>query len=151
NIEHGVLFTYNGSTAIYHCPADKSTVAGHKGLPRFRSYSLNWYLGVDPSVWYSEKIRARYSEIGNPSQVYAFIDEDDLSIDDGTFWCPIEIKPLWGDVPADRHSLGCNLSFADGHVDRWPWRWPKHGHALAVKPLNASDQRDLERLWSATP
>src|ERR1051325_2290198 len=26
NIEHGVLFPYNKSTAIYHCPSDKSTV-----------------------------------------------------------------------------------------------------------------------------
>jgi prepilin-type N-terminal cleavage/methylation domain-containing protein len=28
NIEHGVLFQYNQSTAIYHCPVDKSTVSG---------------------------------------------------------------------------------------------------------------------------
>jgi len=30
NIQHGVLFPYNESTAIYHCRADKSTVTGHK-------------------------------------------------------------------------------------------------------------------------
>src|SRR5438094_825590 len=37
NIEQGVLFPYNRSTAIYHCPADQSTVTGHKSLLRTRS------------------------------------------------------------------------------------------------------------------
>ena len=38
NIEHGLLFSYNRATAIYHCPADHSKVTGHKGLSRTRSY-----------------------------------------------------------------------------------------------------------------
>ena len=41
NIEHGSLFPYNRSTAIYHCPADKSTVETASGAklsqPRTRS------------------------------------------------------------------------------------------------------------------
>ena len=152
NIEHGVLFPYNRSTAIYHCPADKSTVTGHKGLLRTRSYSLNWYLGSDPKVWYDPGIKLRSSEIvkPGPSQVYAFIDEDDLSINDGTFWCPEQLK-MWGDLPADRHALGCNLSFADGHADFQRWRWAKHSARRQASPVNAADKQDLQWLWRHSP
>src|SRR5882762_1006893 len=31
NIEHGVLFPYNRSVGIYHCPADKSTIEDSSG------------------------------------------------------------------------------------------------------------------------
>jgi prepilin-type N-terminal cleavage/methylation domain-containing protein/prepilin-type processing-associated H-X9-DG protein len=145
NIEHGVLFPYNQSAAIYHCPADKSTVNGNKQLLRTRSYSLNWYLGTDPTVHYSPRIKLRSSEVVSPgpSGVYAFIDEDAVSINDATFWSPVEFGD-WGDVPAIRHSLGANISFADGHVARQRWRFPfKLG-----KPDN---KIDLQWLWDHSP
>jgi len=152
NIEHGVLFPYNRSIAIYHCPADKSTVTGHKSLLRTRSYSLNWYLGTFTGVTgvIAPRIRVRYSEIVSPgpSEVYAFIDEDERTIDDGTFFNPEEYDHSWDNLPAARHALGCNLSFADGHVDHWRWRWP---NKKLGPPVNADDKRDLQRLWLASP
>ena len=144
NIEHGVLFPYNGSVAIYHCPADKSTVTGHKGLLRTRSYSLNWYLGTKaPPEIHDPRIRLRFSELVSPSQIYAFIDEDELSINDGTFFSP-EGYGRWGDQPAIRHSLGANLSYADGHVEPKRWRSP---YTLG-KPSN---KEDLQWLWLHSP
>jgi prepilin-type N-terminal cleavage/methylation domain-containing protein/prepilin-type processing-associated H-X9-DG protein len=149
NIEHGVLFPYNKSTAIYHCPTDNSTMPGQKRLLRTRSYSLNWYLGVDPSVHPDPSIKLRYSEIGNPapspgpSRVYAFIDEDALTIDDGTFFSP-RSWGNWANLPAIRHSLGSNLSFADGHVAPWRWRSPS-------TIGQTSNKQDLQRLWDASP
>jgi prepilin-type N-terminal cleavage/methylation domain-containing protein/prepilin-type processing-associated H-X9-DG protein len=150
NIEHGVLFRYNDSTAIYHCPADKSTVTGHKNLPRNRSYSLNWYLGTDPKVFYTPRIKLRSSDIvtPGPSEVYAFLDEDERTIDDGTFFNPNEYDRSWDNLPASRHLAGCNFSFADGHVEHWRWRWPKK---QIGPPVNANDKRDLERIWLASP
>jgi len=152
NLQHGVLFSYTRSAAIYHCPADKSAVTGHRDLMRSRSYSLNWYLGSDPKVYYNPRIKLRYSEIlsPGPSKVYALIDEDDLMINDGTFFCPEEYAK-WGDLPADRHALGCNLSFADGHAEHWRWRWPKHSYRGGLPPANPDDKRDLQRLWLASP
>src|SRR5438128_9125769 len=42
NIQQGLLFPYNRSVAIYHCPADKSSVETTNGvrlnIPRTRSY-----------------------------------------------------------------------------------------------------------------
>ena len=150
NIEHGVLFTYNQSVAIYRCPADRSTVTGHKSLPRTRSYSLSWYLGTDPKVFYTPRIKLRESEIVSPgpSQVYTFIDEDARTIDDGTFFSPEEYDHSWDNLPAARHALGCNLSFADGHAETWRWRWP---NKQLGPPVNADDKRDLQRLWLASP
>jgi prepilin-type N-terminal cleavage/methylation domain-containing protein len=110
NIEHGVLFPYNHSIAIYHCPADKSTMPQDKNLLRTRSYSLDWYLGVDPTAHPDPSIKLRYSEIGRPapspgpSLVYAFIDEDDRTINDGTFFSPRSWGD-WHDLPAVRHTL----------------------------------------------
>ncbi len=37
NIQRGVLYPYVGTPSIYRCPADKSFVTGHPGLPRSRS------------------------------------------------------------------------------------------------------------------
>jgi len=150
NIEHGVLFPYNQSTAIYHCPSDKSTVAARKRLPHARSYSLDWYLGTYPKVFYTPRIKLRSSEIVSPgpSEVYAFVDEDPSTIDDGTFVSPEEYDQAWDNLPASRHTAGGNLSFADGHAQRWPWRWPKK---QVGPPVNAEDKHDLERLWLASP
>ena len=151
NIENGVLFPYNRSAAIYHCPTDKSTVTGHPHLLRTRSYSLNWYLGdVAPPQIHVPRIKLRSSEIVSPgpSLVYAFIDEDDRDINDGTFFSPEEYDHSWDDLPAIRHALGCNLSFADGHAVHWRWRWPKKESG---PPVNPDDSQDLQRLWLASP
>jgi prepilin-type N-terminal cleavage/methylation domain-containing protein/prepilin-type processing-associated H-X9-DG protein len=146
NIENGVLFPYIESTAIYRCPTDKSTVTGHRQLLRARSYSLNWYLGVDPAEHLDHpdaRVRLRYSEIAAPSEIYAFIDEDEDSINDGTFWSPLGFNG-WGDVPAIRHSLGANLSFTDGHAEAHRWRLPN-------QLGKASNRPDLQWLWDHSP
>lgn len=49
DLETGVLFPYNRSVAIYHCPADKSTVETPDGqpLPRVRNRSYNMSQSVN--------------------------------------------------------------------------------------------------------
>ena len=42
NIQSGVLFKYVLSEGTYRCPSDKSTVRGHPGIQKTRSYSLNY-------------------------------------------------------------------------------------------------------------
>ncbi len=175
NIEHGVLFPEVGSPAVYRCPADGSTVIGRPDLRRFRSYSASWCLNVHIKSGdiqelgnnYSLNLR-KFSQIVNPppTKTLVFIDEHERSIGDGIFGLPVpwfggespaEIrmnKELWGaSMPADRHSQGCNLSFADGHVEHYHWLSPKKGmsEGNAQRPANPQDLKDLERLQDLIP
>jgi prepilin-type N-terminal cleavage/methylation domain-containing protein/prepilin-type processing-associated H-X9-DG protein len=145
NIERGTLYPHNSSAALYHCPADKSSVTNHKNLLRTRSYALNWYLGVTSNVYPDPRIRHRFAAITNPgpSEVYSFIDEDERVIDDGIFFCP-ESLGEWGDVPAIRHAFKANLSFADGHAELHKWQTPS-------KLGDAAHHEDLRWLWEHSP
>jgi len=165
DLEKGVLFTYNRSVAIYHCPADKSTVETASGQPlaqlRNRSYnmsqSVNGYpeylsnLGVpgisDIPFW------KKFSEIRRPipSKLFVFIDEHPDTLLDAQFGNPAGAPywpPMWFDMPADRHNKGACLSFADGHAERWRWKVPMTFSYLGQAP--APDQMpDFLRVQSA--
>ena len=55
-------------------------------------------------------------------------------------------KDYWLDLPADRHEQGVNLSFADGHVEHWRWRAPKHFRTVFQHADDGGDRMDLRRL-----
>ena len=46
---------------------------------------------------------------------------------------------------------GASLSFADGHVERWRWRWPKIYTVYYAPAANAQDLLDLQQLQSVLP
>jgi len=55
-------------------------------------------------------------------------------------------------LPADRHNQSGTLSFADGHVERWKWRWPKQfrkKQSYWKRAENEADLADLRRLQTA--
>lgn len=130
NIKNGMLFQYNTSVGIYHCPADKSTLEGLSQL-RWRSYnmsqSVNGYPEFDPLIaglpaW------KKFSSVKSPTSTFVFIDENEDTILDAQFGNPP--KGSWGDgywwdIPANRHNQAANLSFTDGHVEHWKWKVPK--------------------------
>lgn len=128
NLEQGSLpGQYSRSAKIYHCPADKSNVQPldglGSGLLRSRSYAMNGNLGGRTNEL---QIAIQHADqILEPSRVFVFIDEHEDSIDDGHFLVWAFPDDRWINLPADRHAQGCNLSFADGHVEYWKWRSPK--------------------------
>ncbi len=146
NIMNGVLFRYNTSVKIYKCPADKAIVTDSrtkKSEPRTRSYSMASSIG---------KSGQKFSSIFNPKPVLAlvFMDEDEESINDGNIGLREYPSNEWGDSPAYRHSRGCALSFADGHVESWKWR------ATTAKPFRRGpawpdEVRDLRRIQQRLP
>ena len=95
-----------------------------------------------------------------PSGTFVFIDEHEDSIDDG-LWntdpgalavpgepglAPDRSLLMWGNFPAARHNQAANIAFADGHVIRHRWLWPKrkwnpNTHAVATE--NELDKQDL--------
>jgi prepilin-type N-terminal cleavage/methylation domain-containing protein/prepilin-type processing-associated H-X9-DG protein len=155
NIQNGILFAYNRSTAIYHCPSDVSKVDSTPKILRTRSYSLNaWLNGMEwPERRASRFIKA--SQLGNPgpSQIFGFLDEEEHTIEDGHFAIDRAGVNEWANMAGDRHSQGCEMSYVDGHAGRMGWLWPKHmTSANYSKPTaNAQDLADLKRLQAGLP
>jgi prepilin-type processing-associated H-X9-DG protein/prepilin-type N-terminal cleavage/methylation domain-containing protein len=163
NIINGLLFQYNGSLSIYHCPADRSTLETPAGQllpqPRWRSYnmsqSVNGYPQGDPLYYQIIPTWTKFTEVRHPipSELFVFIDESADSIADAEFGNPPVGSPwfwpdLWWDLPADRHNQGANLSFADGHVEHWKWRAPKIFYYFG-QSVSAGEMPDYRRLQNA--
>jgi prepilin-type N-terminal cleavage/methylation domain-containing protein/prepilin-type processing-associated H-X9-DG protein len=165
DLETGVLFPYNRSYGIYHCPADKSTVEAADGtkLPQLRNRSYNMSQSVNGYPEYLENLRLpgiselpswkRFSDIIRPppSRLFVFIDEHQDTLIDAQFGNPAGLPywpPMWFDVPADRHNQGACLSFADGHAERWRWKVPKVVRYLGQQP-SSDEMPDYKRLQGA--
>jgi len=164
-LESGVLFPYNASLAIYHCPADKSTLQAPDGAPlpqlRFRSYNMSQSVNGYPEYQDPSGIVAaipawkKFSEIRHPApnELFVFIDEHPDTMLDAQFGNPpvgVWMFPqnVWFDMPADRHNQGANLSFADGHAGRWRWKVPKVFQYF-IQPPAPDEMPDFLRLQSA--
>lgn len=160
NIINGLLFQYNRSLPIYHCPADLSTLHSATGEAlsqlRWRSYNLSQSVNGCPEAdseyfpyipaW-TKMTRVRHPI---PSQLFVFIDESADTIQDAEFGNPpvggIFGQNVWWDMPSDRHGQSGNLSFADGHVDHWKWVYPKSNRevGLAVPPEEIPDYQRIQ-------
>jgi prepilin-type processing-associated H-X9-DG protein len=157
NLQSGLLYSYVGSPAVYRCPSDKSLLNSTPRVARTRTYSANWWLngdwdGTNPSNTPEDK--TKYSQLLVPSQIFTFIDEHEQSIDDGVMVVTsdkYEPPRQWLDLPSGRHNQGCNIVFADSHLERWSWKWPKVFKAHSQPEANAADHDDLYRLKACIP
>ena len=159
-LEEGVLFPYNRSTGIYRCPADRSTLDGSSQL-RNRSYNMSQSVNGWPEYLVELHLPGvsdipawkKFSEISRPvpASLFVFIDEHPDTLVDSQFGNPVGIpyfSQTWFDLPSDRHGQGANLSFADGHVERWKWKAPKVFLYLGQWP-GTEDLPDFQRVKSA--
>jgi prepilin-type processing-associated H-X9-DG protein/prepilin-type N-terminal cleavage/methylation domain-containing protein len=170
NIEGGVIFHNVGSASAYRCPADKSTVRGQPSLRRTRSYSMDSYFNSDivsgtaaDTLNNTKFILAKASQLVNPgpSGTFVFIDEHEVSIDDGFFGVQMPGPPpsgrwIWGPFPGDRHDNGATLSFADGHVEYHRWRAHRvitsySGGKTFIDPSDTPNLEDHHWLWERIP
>jgi prepilin-type N-terminal cleavage/methylation domain-containing protein/prepilin-type processing-associated H-X9-DG protein len=153
NVSRGTLFPYVKHPEIYRCPMDGSTVKG--GYPRTRSYSIDAYLGGDDEEL-DPRVKMRLSELASPERTFVFIEEHENSIwSSGFIVLPRERfgqnGGAWSSTPSDRHMQGCNLTFADGHLEYWKWMSPKKP-GITNKLINSyNDLRDLRRLQDVVP
>jgi prepilin-type processing-associated H-X9-DG protein len=156
-IQQGVLYRYNSSAAIYHCPADKSTVQDRGKQLRNRSYSMSGYMNDHSGLANGFSFK-KFTAIQNPSPVkaFVFIHEHASTIEDAYFWVTQPGDWTWGNFPATLHQNGDNLSFADGHVEHWNWveantmKLSQRTDWFVSAPTIKND-RDLEHMWEAIP
>jgi prepilin-type N-terminal cleavage/methylation domain-containing protein/prepilin-type processing-associated H-X9-DG protein len=130
----------SGSTAIYRCPSDQalsSRQITNGWSSRIRSYSMNALIGNagdfstngvnanDPDYRQFFKI----TQIPQPTEIFAFLDEHPDSIDDGYFVNREgsdagrhgHSYSQWTDLPASYHNGAAAFSFADGHSSLHRW------------------------------
>ena len=162
NIINGLLFAYNKSLGIYHCPADLSTLETPDGQPlpqlRLRSYNLSQSINGDsqdqPYPYNLLPSWAKFTQVHQPapSSLFVFIDESEDTITDAEFGNPpigsVWENDVWWDMPSNRHNQGANLSFADGHVEHWKWRQPMIFEDW-LQPVYGADLPDYQRIQNA--
>jgi prepilin-type N-terminal cleavage/methylation domain-containing protein/prepilin-type processing-associated H-X9-DG protein len=121
-ITSGKLASYVGmAPKIYKCPADRSAAANG---PRIRSVSLNSLVG-DPGQA-QDQFNPQYrqffkmTDIPQPSQIFAFLEEHPDTINDG-FFVNTWDNMSWGNLPASYHNGAANIHYADGHIESHRW------------------------------
>ncbi|MGA2243540.1 MAG: prepilin-type N-terminal cleavage/methylation domain-containing protein [Verrucomicrobiota bacterium] len=173
-IRAAVLYPYNQSTAIYHCPSDVTPVIllGVSQI-RVRSYSLACMMGDNGSdaatleSGYHPGLAAnkKFTDIKlpGPSDAIFFVSESDdpniihCSIDDGFFLDAAEGAPSgggpsqWGNWVASRHGNGGDFSFADGHAAFHKWvegtTQTLSQTLLGIGGGTGTTPKDLDLLW----
>lgn len=151
NIENGTLFQYEKSAAVYHCPADASKLDNSSKL-RTRSYALSIHLNSTPNMNdMGPRTLRRASELQRPTDVLAFIDEHEKTIEDGTFGLNAAPSLDWLNLASDRHMKGANLTYADGHAQRHAWKSPKTSFPGPAPATDAGDKQDLQFLQTLVP
>ena len=157
-IEQGVLFRYNSSAAIYRCPADRSVVESSGGkplkIPRTRGFSMSWFLdGSGENAATDPRFKRKVTDVRNPSAAFVLLDEHEKTIDDAYVGVQIPPNQTWGNMPADRHAQGLNLSMVDGHVEHWRWLVRRAANpAVFGEPAESGGGlKDVVRLQNASP
>lgn len=126
-IQTGVLWSYNKSLDIYRCAASRAYVRSLSlAVPHVRSYALSVWLNcnnvsqvtADTAATMARKVSA----VRQPSRVFTFGEENQVSIDNGTMGVNSISTAKWWNPPTARHNNAATFAFVDGHAETWRWR-----------------------------
>jgi prepilin-type processing-associated H-X9-DG protein len=162
NITYGTLYPYVRNVRTYLCPTDPAKTAGAVPEPVTRSYAVQSSLhstgAYDSVIWpapfmqYADCVKLSSVHIPSPTQVWCFIEESAAGHDyAGWDFYVTSLYKMWAHQPTDRHSFGCNLTFLDGHGERYHWK-AAHEQRPGLGPvLPGSDLNDYSRLLAGAP
>jgi prepilin-type N-terminal cleavage/methylation domain-containing protein/prepilin-type processing-associated H-X9-DG protein len=127
--KNGVLYPYNSSLGIYKCPASRAFVVGvGRGAANVlhnRAYSVSVWLGSnlgDGNPTYAPNIAQKTTSIKNPFETSVFIEENQVSIDNGAIgFNQLDLGGVWN-LPSNRHGSAGNFSYLDGHAETMRWK-----------------------------
>ena len=117
-IQMELMYAYVKSLPLYKCPGNPTD--------ELRGVSLNSYLNDpnyanDPLMFYRKSTLIR-----QPASMFAFIDEDENTINDGVFHnggtAPLANCVNLNDTPATYHGGASGISFTDGHAEVHRWK-----------------------------
>jgi prepilin-type N-terminal cleavage/methylation domain-containing protein/prepilin-type processing-associated H-X9-DG protein len=102
----------------------KAQNGGHSGIPT-KAVSGPWLDGTHAHL--SGRPYRTFGKLSDfnvsaaPSKIWVFIDEDESSLNDGSFGFNMS-TPEWIDFVGTYHNNGCGFAFADGHSEVHKWR-----------------------------
>jgi len=146
-IAAGVLWNYNQSFDIYRCPASRAYVRSLSvTVPHVRSYAISVWLNCNNvSQVNSDAIGLKVRKstgVLQPSRVFTFGEENQVSIDNGTLGVNSRSTARWWNPPTARHNGAAAFSFVDGHSEIWRW----HGALIPLNEQWNSDDTARSRL-----
>jgi len=156
---YAAIGPYVNSPSLFRCPADNSTVLLPGGPKlRVRSYSMNSYMGPNPSPWNSTfQVMTRLTEVSQPDRIFVLLEEHSDSINDGSFVtdpAAIGASGMLIDYPAAFHFGGANITMADGHVAYWQWADSRTMPPVTGLPLllnvSSPNNPDVNRLGATS-
>jgi len=137
-VESGVLWQYLKSVAIYHCPMDTESSAwtGTNWLTSYICNGAQWQYGANNQPAYQPGLRI--TQFHDTAKCVLFW-ENTNNWNDGSSY------PSEGGL-SDRHYLGANVAYLDGHADWWDqstWNYYAQIPTTANPPVVAAGPNDL--------
>jgi prepilin-type N-terminal cleavage/methylation domain-containing protein/prepilin-type processing-associated H-X9-DG protein len=135
-IKRGKMWDYVEDKNVYHCPADKRAARANVG---FRSYSMINTIRNPHGTNTAKHGVKKMGEIRLPSDKYILVEAQRMMGGSPHWnmgaWCfSIKQENFW-EPPANWHSKGVSLAFADGHAEKYKWRSKPMKEWLAMDPL----------------
>ena len=123
-IAAGALWTYNKSYNIYKCPSSQAMVNG--SAQHNRSYSMSVWLNCNnvnqtKTDAYAMECQ-KQSQVRNPTQAIDFLEENQVSIDNGVIGIFSQTTAGIWNLPSNRHANSGTMTFVDGHAEAWAWK-----------------------------
>lgn len=150
-LKRSLLGPYLSAVEVWRCPIRLQPAVIGITMPRVRTISMNHFMGA-PWTEPGATIYRRLSDITrpSPSEALVFLEERIDTINDGAFGVQRDFDEkqpagwVLEDKPGIGHKRGCNLAYADGHVEIHQWKDPR---TVTAPRDSASMPGNLDLLW----